>query len=644
MAYPTEFSGQVSGRRLLVVITSRLLALAMLLAGPALAEAVNSAVAPTELSTLHVKLVDSAIDTVLPGQRIDAYQQRTDGRLKWRARGTTNDDGRVSFDLSNRRFDPGLPFILRARPFGSNAYSEPVKSGPGEFIFKVGQLTVKLVSGATGEAMPGEQVVLKRIDANGRHRWVSRNTTDDDGVARFDPNGLGEGSTFVARARSPISGRWKHSDPIKEAGTSTFAVGNKPLLVNLVDALDGSAQPGVRVDAWHRPDGGKRRWLARTETDADGVAHFDIDNLGEPEGPVVSLRAKVFGGSAYASGITAPGPYKFAVGTLALSLRSKANGQLMPKADVHLREVLDDGGKRWAMRGRTDAEGVVRFTPVGIGGGRKYLAKARSPVTRKWDSSEVYSAPGRYEFKVGNVPLVVSMVDGIFGAPMTNNALHAIEMFDDGTRPKWRAKSVTNEDGVALFDLLGLGEGRVYTLYARPFNAGSVRSAPIKEPGKFVFRVGTVPVTLIDGDSGEALAKRKLIAYRLGADDRKHWHRSTYTDETGTVRFDLPGVGEGERYVIKAYKPFGDKQHFYSDPITQEGAVRFEVLADADRVPPQVSVESPAQGMEVGTGNLVVRGTASDDEALAAVRLCGCPRRAPRSMCRWIQRAVSGRP
>ena len=233
----------------------------------------------------------------------------------------------------------------------------------------------------------------------------------------------------------------------------------------------------------------------------------------------------------------------------------------------------------------------------------------------------MYSAPGGYEFEVGNVPLFVSMVDGISAAPMTNKSIHAIEMFADGTRPKWRAKSVTNEDGVAVFDLSGRGEGRVYTLYAKPFNAGSVRSAPIKEPGKFVFRVGTVPVTLIDGDTGEALAKRKLIAYRLGADDRKHWFRSTYTDETGTVRFDLPGVGEGESYVIKAYNPFADRQHFYSDPITQQGAVRFEVLADADRVPPQVSVDTPAQGMEVGAGNLAVRGTASDDEALAAVRL-----------------------
>ncbi len=621
MAYPTEFSDQISGRRFFFLITSQLLALAILLAGPALVRAVNSPVAPTEPSALQVILVDSATDTVLIGQRIDVYQQRSDGRLKWRARGTTNGDGQVSFDLSNRRLEPGLPLIFRARPFGSNAYSEPVKIGPGEFVFKVGQLMVKLVSGASGEPMPGEKVVLKQIDAKGRHWWVSRNTTDADGIARFDPKGLGEGSSFIARARSPISRRWKLSDPINEAGMHKFVVGNKPLLVNLVDALDGSAQPGVRVDAWHQPEGGKRRWLARTETDAEGVARFDIDNLGEPDGPVVSLRAKVFGGSAYTSGITATGPYTFPVGTLNLTLRSRVDGQLMPNAQVHLREVLDDGAHRWAMRGRTNADGVVRFTPAGLGEGREYRAKARSPSTRKWHSSEVYSAAGRYEFEVGNVPLVVSMVDGISAAPVTNKAIYAIEIFDNGARPKWRGKSVTDEDGVAVFDLSGLGEGRVYTLYARPFNAGSVRSAPIMEPGKFVFRVGTVPVTLIDGDSGEALAKRKLIAYRLGADDRKHWYRSAYTDLTGTVRFDLPGVGEGESYVIKAYNPFGDKQHFYSDPITQQGAVRFEVLADADRVPPQISVESPAQGMEVGTGNLTVRGTASDDEALAAVRL-----------------------
>jgi nicotinamidase-related amidase len=147
-----------------------------------------------------------------------------------------------------------------------------------------------------------------------------------------------------------------------------------------------------------------------------------------------------------------------------------------------------------------------------------------------------------------------------------------------------------------------------------------VRSTPINEPGKFLFRVGTVPVTLVDGDTGEALAKRKLIAYRLGTDDRKHWFRSSYTDETGTVRFDLPGVGDGERYVIKAINPFGDNQYFYSDPISQEGAVRFAVLADADRVRPQTSIESPAQGMEVGAADLAVRGTASDDEALAAVQ------------------------
>ena len=105
--------------------------------------------------------------------------------------------------------------------------------------------------------MADTRVDIKRVDKDGASRWVARAHTDSRGLARFDPEGIADGAAFVARARSSVTGHWKSSDPIAKAGTHTFVVGNAPVAMAVVDALDSSPMSSIRVDAFtKRSDGG----------------------------------------------------------------------------------------------------------------------------------------------------------------------------------------------------------------------------------------------------------------------------------------------------------------------------------------------------------------------------------------------------
>jgi hypothetical protein len=100
-----------------------------------------------------------------------------------------------------------------------------------------------------------------RIDAyekvaGGTKTWVKNSTTDSTGTVRLDLPGLGQGRTYVLRAKSPADGSDKYSNDITTPGQMVFTVGNAPLRVTMVDALSGAAIPGVQITASERLAGG----------------------------------------------------------------------------------------------------------------------------------------------------------------------------------------------------------------------------------------------------------------------------------------------------------------------------------------------------------------------------------------------------
>ena len=213
---------------------------------------------------------------------------------------------------------------------------------------------------------------------------------------------------------------------------------------------------------------------------------------------------------------------------------SGVDGQPLANAEISVYEVLPldptddkkDKNRQWRRWGTTDATGVIRFDLAGLGAGRTYILQADSPVDGSAKYSDELTATGHYTFVVGNEPLRVTVVNGITGLPLVDSEITVYEVLPGDDKWRWTTWSATDENGVAVFDLDGLGDGRVYVLDMNPYDAGGVQSGPISQPGDLVFRVGTVPITVIDGDNGVPLVGAHIDVYEVretvpGDDDKK---------------------------------------------------------------------------------------------------------------------------
>lgn len=581
---------------------------------------------------LRVQVSNGISGDPVAGLKLTAYR-RTGDRLDWVTQRTTDESGRAVFDLDG--LGSGATFVLAAAPYnGGTVYSDDIREA-GVFAFRVGTVELTVRSGATGAPLAGAKVTALSQKADGTWTWVKQGVADDHGVIRFDLPGLGSGATYVFEAASPADGRTKRSAEITTLGQHVFTVGNPPLVVTLQNGLDGALLPGVRITVNELLAGGERRWIASRDSDAGGQAVFDLDGLGS--GRTYVLSATVYNGmTSWSDAITASGPYAFRVGTLEVRALSGATGLPLSAYKVTAYEVQADGSNKWTAAGSTDAAGVIRFDLLGLRAGRTYRLYAKSPIDGSGKYSADLTAEGAVDFVVGTAPLRVAVVDGLSGAPLPGVKITARELQPDGTST-WVRELAADAGGVVTFDLDGLGGGRHYTLYARPYNAGSVTSDPIDAPGDVYFRVGTVPVTLIDADSEQPLPNVRLTAYRkLDSGDRL-WTSEGWTDATGTVRFDLPGLSQtiarqlppppraAERvYVIRAHDPFANGKRYYSGLLEQEGAVVMRVDRDVEQpidfTAPRVAILDPLDGAAVdGEGGFGLLGTAADNVAVASV-------------------------
>ncbi|MFN8642976.1 MAG: DUF1800 family protein [Candidatus Binatia bacterium] len=581
---------------------------------------------------LRVRVSNGISGDPVAGLKVTAYRRNAD-RLDWIAQGTTDASGRVVFDLDG--LGSGAAFVLAATPYnGGTTYSDDVREA-GVFELRVGTVELTVLNGATAAPLVGAKVTALSKNPDGTWAWVKQGVADDRGVIRFDLPGLGRGATYVFEAASPSDGRSKRSQEITGNGQHVFTVGNRPLRVTLQNGLSGALLAGVRVTVNEKLPSGEQRWTASRDTDAAGQAVFDLDGLGS--GRTYVLYATVYNGlTAWSDDLTAPGPYAFRVGTLEVRAVAGATGRPLAGAKITAYEVQGDGATKWTAAGATDDAGVIRFDLLGLRAGRTYRLYAKSPIDGSGKYSPDVTAEGALDFVVGNAPLRVAVVDGVSGAPLPGLKVTARELLADGTNT-WVRELAADAGGVVTFDLDGLGSGRRYTLYARPYNAGSVTSDAIERPGDVYFRLGTVPVTLIDADTEQVLPNARIVAYRkLDGGDRA-WTAEGWTDAAGTVRFDLPGLSQtiaaqqppppraAERvYVFKADNPFGNGRRYYSGLVEREGAVVMRVDRDVEQpidfTAPTVGILAPVAGSAVdGEGGFGLIGAAADNVAVAAV-------------------------
>ena len=520
------------------------------------------------LVQLHVRNALTAAPVVsLP---VDALK-RVGASYQWVARLSTNGSGDAVFNLAG--VESGVPYVFVATPYNGGMVLSDDVSAAGSFVFRVGKLPVTVVAGGSNAPLRDTQVALREVLADGTRTLVAAGTTSQDGRVTFDPPGLGSGRRFVLEAPSPWGGGLKRSNPIDAEGSTVFVVGNAPLDVTLSNEWTGQPLAGVEILAGERV-GSTTQWIAARTTDAQGRALFDLDGLGS--GRRYFLSAVPYNSGRVSSAeLSAPGAMTWKVGKLEVTVVGGAARAPLPGLTVYAFEHTTSGGFEARAAGVADASGIVRFDPSGVDSGAEFVFLAQSPVDHSYRLSSYVRGPTRLQFVVGNAPLDVHLVDGVSGDPLAGKQILAYER-QAGGQLRFAAAQSTDGAGHAVLDLDRLGDGASYVLAALPYDGGFVLSADVWQPGSFEFRVGTLRVRAVSGDTGEPLPARTIVLQRRNADDTLTFVQSGLTDGAGVVRFDPPALASGVPHVLWTTSPIDGTSKF-SEDLTQLGEFVFRV-------------------------------------------------------------------
>ncbi|MGL6077334.1 hypothetical protein, partial [Methyloversatilis discipulorum] len=93
------------------------------------------------------------------------------------------------------------------------------------------------------------------------------------------------------------------------------------------------------------------------------------------------------------------------------------------------------------------------------------------------------------------------VIDHVSDARLSGIEVNAYEKLADGSEV-WKAKRSTDAQGLATFDLDGLGDGRKFVMKAKPYGA-VVSSQELSQPNWYQFRVGKLQVQVLDGATGQ---------------------------------------------------------------------------------------------------------------------------------------------
>jgi large repetitive protein len=519
---------------------------------------------------LNVTLIDALSNAPLAAMALDAYERAADGTLLNRRTRTTSASGRATFDLEG--LGSGRVYVLRLTAFGSTTDSEDLRAA-GEYLFKVGSLSVRVVAGGSATPLQATRIDAYEKVAGGALPWVKMGTTDATGTVRFDLPGLGQGRTYVLRAKSPADGSDKYSNDITTTGSMVFTVGNAPLRVTAVDALSNAPMPNLQITAYERLASGSTTSAAVRTTDATGKASFDLPGLGS--GRTYFLASWPFGtGRADSDDLKAAGDYTYKLGTLGVTVINGATGVPLASTKVNASEKKTDGTLVLATSGTTDTKGVIRFDLPGLGKGRTYVLDVKSPSDGTTKRSDDIKATGRFTFSVGRAPLRVRVINASSGDPLTSLKVTANRRLAPD-QLQWVADRTTDSTGTAVFDLDDIGTS-TYVISTMPYNGGVVYSDDLHQAGNYDLKVGSVELTVLNPSDGTALTSWKVSALVKNADGTFTFVKQGTSDGQGLIRFDLPGLGSGKVYAFEA-KSAGDGSTKRSQEISGLGKYVFKV-------------------------------------------------------------------
>jgi hypothetical protein len=310
--------------------------------------------------------------------------------------------------------------------------------------------------------------------------------------------------------------------------------------------------------------------VARRDTDANGLARFDLDGFGQ--GARFVLKSKPFTHWLTSGEFDAPQWYEWRVGQLSIRVVDGRSGLPVMRETIEVREPMADGGHVGVMEGETDGDGWLRLDPPGFGE-REMVLRGRSPTDGEWkySSNVIGSAPRT--FVLGNTATVASVRDGANGAAIPRIDVEAWENMPNGQR-KLRATRTTNLAGEARFDLDGVGDGREYFFRTAPYGH-IVETDPIGGSGVHEILAGSLQVTLEHGGNGEVLHFYDVDLLEAHANGSRSLAQHLRTDGLGQIKIDPAALGTSE-YVLRAASPTDGSAKF-SETYVQAGSYHFVV-------------------------------------------------------------------
>ena len=206
----------------------------------------------------------------------------------------------------------------------------------------------------------------------------------------------------------------------------TFVTEAATVQVTLVDGLSGTPLTKKRVALERVGVKRKARNISAKKTDQAGQVVFEVDT-----GPdqLLQVVTRSFGTWAISAPFTAPRQFTFKEGTLAVTLVDGSDGS--PLANWRIWVARRGSDNKWSrvLRGFTDDQGHIRFTPPGLGDGASFRLQAKSPADGKMMYSQTFTQPGTQTFTLGNNgsgdtnPPVVTLRSTTSGNRTTNGFL-----------------------------------------------------------------------------------------------------------------------------------------------------------------------------------------------------------------------------
>lgn len=521
---------------------------------------------------LEFQLRDGQNQTPIADTRVYAYIIDDNGKARWKRRFNTDQTGQAILDLTD--LDNGAEYFFRTKVFNNkHTYSDAVTSS-GEFIFDVGTTLIKLNNGnlADDSVLANQTTWLYRVNSDGRLKYHATVVADENGEIRVN---LDPDQTYKLKVKSPSGdGKSQYYALNTDATEIDLNVGTPLLIASVTDAKSGSALAGVEVKAY-RVEGDKRHYFQKQFTDENGQINFDLPGI--DSGTLYQLATHAFNGYPSMSQVLSqPGNVNLEVGAIQVQVKDNSTGNPVNFANkqVEIRRYLDNGSLKWHGRFNTDDNGVLRidFAP----NYNQYRLSAKSAINESVSYSLDVNANGVYELVVGTPALTTTLLDARSQTPLVNQRVDAYRLNADTGKWHWFTRANSDDAGKIDFDLPHINSGSQYKLKAVVYNNQHQYSDVLTQSGQLTWTFGNTLVSLIDGSGQQAnLANHRINIERLNEEGKFRYFGSAYSDDTGLLKLDMPQIGEGTSYRLRAHSLLG--QYKYSETLTANGDYQFIV-------------------------------------------------------------------